>query len=364
MSDADRVTARGSITFSYDPLDRLTSSTVAGTTRTYAYSGDGLLQSRTASGNTTSLLWDPSTTVARLLQSGGDRLVYGLGPLYVARADGTTRALARDGQRSVRAEVDGAGAVSGSWRYRAYGEASQSFGQPAPSILGYAGQLLDPSALYDLRARWYDPASGRFMSRDSFEGSAAVPRTLNAFGYGGANPVLMTDPSGLVFSSGSDDGGACADVAACLEDQADAGGGQSSLKDAYVGCGEVLWCHVVDDRKTLTDLIAEHRVVRIVPFFGWTFFGSESDIAGRSGDGIGEPVAAGEGPGAGGGPGPYGPDGKFNKLVRALIELAKQAKREGGVTPEYADTLNRWRVGLDVYGHGPLPMTDRARLST
>src|SRR5207244_5065195 len=57
-SNADRLTGRGADTFSYDPLDRLTSSTVAGTARTYAYSGDGLLQSRTQ-GTTTALLWNP-----------------------------------------------------------------------------------------------------------------------------------------------------------------------------------------------------------------------------------------------------------------------------------------------------------------
>ncbi len=209
-SDADRLTARGADTFGYDPLDRLTTSTVAGTNRTYAYSGDGLLQSRTASGNTTSLLWDPSTSVARLLQSGGDRIVYGLGPLYIARADGTTTSFARDGGKSVRAEVDGTGAVSGSWRYPAYGETSQTSGQPAPSILGYAGQLLDPSALYYMRARWYDGGSGRFMTRDALVGTPRVPATLNAYGYGAASPMQLADPSGLAVEdlAGSDGDGA------------------------------------------------------------------------------------------------------------------------------------------------------------
>jgi len=215
-SDADRLTARGSDTFGYDPLDRLVSSTVAGTTRSYAYSGDGLLQSRTQSGNTTSLLWDSSTAIARLLQSGADRIVYGLGPLYIARADGTTRALARDGGKSVRAEIDGTGAVTGSWRYRAYGETSQSFGASTPTALGYAGQLLDPSGLYYMRARWYDAASGRFMSRDPLLGAASSPETLNSFGYGGANPVLMLDPSGLALTSG-DEVGLC-DESGCEGD--------------------------------------------------------------------------------------------------------------------------------------------------
>ena len=343
-SDADRLTSRGSDTFGYDPLDRLTSSIVAGTTRTYAYSGDGLLQSRTQA-TVTSLLWDPSTALARLLQQGGDRIIYGLGPLYVARDDGTTRAPARDGGKSVRAEVDGTGSVTGSWRYRAYGETSQSSGQSTPTILGYAGQLLDPSALYYMRARWYDAASGRFMSRDLFDGLAAAPRTLNAFGYGGANPALMTDPSGLVFSSGSDEGGACPDVHTCLADEADVDDGQGSLKDGYVGCGEVLWCHVVDDRKTLADLLAERRIIRAAPMpGGWSFF---ADDVGEN-----ESADAPGGPGAGG-PGLLGALRRaFNKDQRALIELAKAAKRSG-VTSEEAETLVAWAEEYGVYNRGP-----------
>jgi len=79
-SNADRLTNRGADTFGFDPLDRLTSSTVAGTSRTYTYNGDGLLQSRAQSGSTTNMLWDPAISPSRLLQIGSDKIVYGLGP--------------------------------------------------------------------------------------------------------------------------------------------------------------------------------------------------------------------------------------------------------------------------------------------
>ena len=45
-SAADRLVQRGADTFSYDALDRLTGATVAGTPRSYAYDGDGLLATR------------------------------------------------------------------------------------------------------------------------------------------------------------------------------------------------------------------------------------------------------------------------------------------------------------------------------
>jgi RHS repeat-associated protein len=197
-SAADRLTGRGADTFGFDPLDRLTSSTVAGTARTYAYNGDGLLQSRTTGGSTVTLVWDPTSSPSRLLVSGSDKIVYGLGPLY-ALSGTTVTTYARDGQKSIRAELNGT-SVTSSWRYRAYGETAQNSGAAAPSILGYAGQLLDPSGLYYMRARWYDATNARFVSRDRLDGSAINPGTLNAFAYAGGNPETLFDPSGYALT--------------------------------------------------------------------------------------------------------------------------------------------------------------------
>ncbi len=52
------------------------------------------------------------------------------------------------------------------------------------------GEALAGPDLYFLRARYYDPATGRFISRDSL-GFA------QRYGYAGANPVLLVDPLGL-----------------------------------------------------------------------------------------------------------------------------------------------------------------------
>jgi RHS repeat-associated protein len=95
----------------------------------------------------------------------------------------------------VRAEVSDLGLVTGSFRYRAYGETAQSSGL-GPSVLGYAGQLTDPSGLLYMRARWYDPMTGRFVTRDPVMGNHDRPISLNAYMYAHANPVLNTDPTG------------------------------------------------------------------------------------------------------------------------------------------------------------------------
>ena len=229
-SNADRLTARGSDSFGYDPLDRLTSSTVSGTSRTYAYNGDGLLQSRTQGGSTTNLLWDPATSPSRLLQVGSDKIVYGLGPLYVV-AGSSTSTLARDGEKSVRAEINSSGGVVASFRYRAYGQIAQSSGASTPTFLGYADQLLDSSGLYYVRARWYEPGAGRWISRDPVRGDPVHPASLNVYLYANANPAYFSDPTGLIT------GGLCISFA-----------GQAGVRGSYTLCplvvasnGDVGW---------------------------------------------------------------------------------------------------------------------------
>ncbi len=187
----DRLAQRGSDNFVYDPIGRLTSSTVAGSTRAYTYNGEGLLTSAA----TTNLLWDARVAPARLLQSGSDRLLYGFGPLYVVRADGSTYTFARDGLGSVRAEVADSGAATRTFRYAANGAIAQNFGG-APTLLGFGGEVMDPSGLVYLRARWYDPQTARFMSADSYLGAASEPQSLNLFIYASGNPTNRVDPSG------------------------------------------------------------------------------------------------------------------------------------------------------------------------
>ncbi len=219
-SAADRLTQRGSDTFGHDALGRLTSATVSGTTRTYSYDGDGLMRSRTEGAATTSFLYDPSLAPAPLLQAGAERIVYGLGPLYRVHADGTIDAFARDALGSVVAEVSTTGTVTNSFRYTAYGEASTSGALP---LLGFAGELTDPSGFVYLRARWYDPAVGRFVSSDPVSGAPGLPETLNTYNYASGNPANLTDPTGLCRdpSPGSSAARYCVSafipgVAACL----------------------------------------------------------------------------------------------------------------------------------------------------
>ena len=50
-----------------------------------------------------------------------------------------------------------------------------------------------------LRARYYDPVIGRFISPDSIVQSPGDPQTLNRYSYCRNNPQRYTDPSGNFF---------------------------------------------------------------------------------------------------------------------------------------------------------------------
>ena len=67
-----------------------------------------------------------------------------------------------------------------------------------------AGEMYDDeTGLYYLRARYYDPSVGRFISKDSVEGSITNPLSLNLYTYCVNNPIIYTDPSGCFGESAS-----------------------------------------------------------------------------------------------------------------------------------------------------------------
>jgi len=61
----------------------------------------------------------------------------------------------------------------------------------------YTGEVYDKeSNLYYLRARYYDPSVGRFISEDTNKGQVDNPLTLNRYTYVHNNPIRYYDPTG------------------------------------------------------------------------------------------------------------------------------------------------------------------------
>ncbi|WP_454708514.1 RHS repeat-associated core domain-containing protein [Delftia acidovorans] len=86
--------------------------------------------------------------------------------------------------------------------YSAYGSVdSEASGNAGTGIRSnghsFGSYYADPeTGLLYARARYYDPASGQFISRDPVEGEARLPITWGAYQYGRYNPYRYVDPNG------------------------------------------------------------------------------------------------------------------------------------------------------------------------
>jgi RHS repeat-associated protein len=93
----------------------------------------------------------------------------------------------------------GAVDADGNWVEQVDANAFGNLDQPASLKQAhlYTGEYWDQdSQLLYLRARWYDPKMGRFISGDPFEGKQQDPRSLNRYSYSHGDPVHNTDASG------------------------------------------------------------------------------------------------------------------------------------------------------------------------
>ncbi|WP_374705631.1 RHS repeat-associated core domain-containing protein [Paenibacillus apis] len=69
--------------------------------------------------------------------------------------------------------------------------------ETVPNIFRYSGEYWDSTTdLQYLRARWYDPNAGRFVSKDPYQGSLDNPLSLNRYSYVSNSPLKYVDPSG------------------------------------------------------------------------------------------------------------------------------------------------------------------------
>ena len=100
-----------------------------------------------------------------------------------------------DHHGSVRLLTDSSGNVVNSYTYTPYGEVTASSSSPTIPYL-YTSEQQDETGLIYLRARYYDPELGRFISRDPFRGTINTPLSQNPYQYALDNPVMHSDPSG------------------------------------------------------------------------------------------------------------------------------------------------------------------------
>ncbi|MGB0767991.1 MAG: RHS repeat-associated core domain-containing protein [Phycisphaeraceae bacterium] len=220
-------TVRESTSMSYDVMGRLSSTTVttydsAGVqtqevVTDYGYNAGGLRVQETTtvdpgSGGTPvvkTFHFDPSnpTGYAQALEEYVDGVLsrtYTLGHDVISQHDTSggngVLTMLYDGHGSTRALLTTAAALLEVYLYDAYGNLLEGTGLTTASAaltrILYSGEWTQTNGTQYLRARFYDPSSGRFNRLDPYAGNMSDPLSLHKYLYTHGNPVMGIDPSG------------------------------------------------------------------------------------------------------------------------------------------------------------------------
>jgi RHS repeat-associated protein len=204
------VTASDGKTFAYDSQNHMVSTSASGTSVSMVYDGDGNRVAKTVNGVTASYLIDDLNPtgyaqVVEELQAGAVTRQYTYGLQRISQNQPisnvwTISFYGYDGGGSVRNLTSTTGAVTDTYEYDAYGN-SFATGAQTPNNYLYRGEQFDSDlGLYYLRARYYNPNTGRFLSRDPGDGEISDPATLHKYVYANGDPIDGADPSGWASS--------------------------------------------------------------------------------------------------------------------------------------------------------------------
>jgi RHS repeat-associated protein len=170
----------GSITYGYDAFGRRVRRTAPdGSVTRYLYDGDDLLMELDGAGNPVrEYTYYPGIDNPHSLRVSATGASY----YYATESPGNVVGL-----------MDGIGQQVNEYRHGPWGRAELvQEGVPQPLRFG-AREWDGGSGLYQVRARWYDPQTGRFVSEDPI----GLAGGMNVYTYAANNPVNFTDPSGL-----------------------------------------------------------------------------------------------------------------------------------------------------------------------
>ncbi|NJO81970.1 MAG: RHS repeat-associated core domain-containing protein, partial [Blastochloris sp.] len=185
----------GERSYSYDALDRLIAVTQGSSTTTFGYNGQGDRIQQTVDGLPTTFALDLASALPQVLtQQTAGAMTYLL-PGVGQQVNGAWQYRHADVLGSVRLLTDPTGQILSSMRYTSFGVLEAVSGPD--SVFGFTGEPSDPSGdLLYLRARFYHPALGRFLTPDSLIPDPTNGQDWNRSTYVRNDPLNLVDPSG------------------------------------------------------------------------------------------------------------------------------------------------------------------------
>ena len=193
-------------TFTYTPEDMLETYTEGTVSQTNLYDGEGQRVQKKEGSNVTNYFYQEGS-VLYTTDANGNLKAFNL--LNEDDAFGTARKsetaedyylYTDDLKRSTVNVLDSSAGKVASYWYNDFGEVTESKASSYSSFNNeqqYTGAVYDDSTgLLYLNARFYDPQTGRFISRDTYRGEQDDAGTWHLYLYCANNPVNYVDPSG------------------------------------------------------------------------------------------------------------------------------------------------------------------------
>jgi len=172
--------------YDYNCYNQLVGVDTNGVVSSYAYLPDGMRLSKTVGTDTITFVYDGANIVEEITAGGVNKYYRGI---EIIKNDDNVYYL-YNGQGDVAILTDNAGNTVASYIFDAYGNTDSE--NSVYNCFGYRGEYADfESGLIYLRARMYDPSTGRFINEDPIRDG------LNWYVYCGSNPVMFVDVLGL-----------------------------------------------------------------------------------------------------------------------------------------------------------------------
>ncbi|MCM1237473.1 MAG: RHS repeat-associated core domain-containing protein, partial [Ruminococcus flavefaciens] len=183
----------------YDAQNQLTQTLTKNYKVSFTYDAEGLRTSKTVNGKKTVFVWDGDQLVMELSGSGKvqKRYIRGNDLIYADKGEGTEkRYYVADPHGNVVQLTDENGTVTKTYEYDSFGnEVNPDSKDDNP--FRYCGEYYDKETeeIY-LRARYYQLAVGRFLTRDTYTGEEDESLSLHLYTYCENDGVNAWDPSG------------------------------------------------------------------------------------------------------------------------------------------------------------------------
>ena len=183
----------------YNALNQLTETLTKNYKVSFTYDAEGLRTGKTVNGEKTVYVWDGDQVVMELSKGGAvqKRYIRGNDLVYADKGENTEKTYyVTDMHGNVVQLLDESGNVTKTYEYDSFGNEVKPE-KKDENPYRYCGEYYDKETeeVY-LRARYYEPSVGRFITRDTYTGESDEPLSLHLYTYCYNNPVDYLDDSG------------------------------------------------------------------------------------------------------------------------------------------------------------------------